>query len=87
MPEFQYDSRKSRSNFKKHGIDFEQAQLHWEDPNLTTIAAHSDDEPRILIIARLNDQHWSAIVTDRADEIRIISVRRSRAAEVELYES
>jgi len=87
MLKFQYDPRKSRSNLKKHGIDFEQAQVLWDDPNLVTITARSDDEPRSLIIARVKQQHWSAIVTDREDEIRIISVRRSRAAEVELYES
>ena len=87
MPEFQYDPEKSHSNFEKHGIDFEQAQLLWEDPNLTTVPARSEDESKTLIIARLGDKHWSAIVTDRADEIRIISVRKSRAAEVEIYES
>ena len=87
MSEFQYDSEKSRSNLKKHGIDFEQARTLWGDPNLVTISARSDDERRSLVIARLNDQLWSAIVTDRDDEIRIISVRQSRAAEVELYES
>jgi len=87
MLEFQYDPIKSESNLKKHGIDFEQAQVHWDDPSLVMFNARSDDEPRFLIIARLNQQHWSAIVTDREDEIRIISVRRSRAAEVKLYES
>ncbi|MBW2690792.1 MAG: BrnT family toxin [Deltaproteobacteria bacterium] len=87
MSEFQYDSNKSRSNLKKHGIDFEQAQVLWDDPSLLRVAARSDDEPRFLIIARINEQHWSAIVTDRENEIRIISVRRSRTAEVELYES
>jgi len=49
--------------------------------------ARSDDEPRTMIIARLEDQFWSAIVTNRDAEIRIISVRRSRAREVEIYES
>jgi len=87
MSEFQYGPSKSRSNLKKHGIDFEQAQVLWEDPSLLRVAARSDDEPRSLIIARINEQHWSAIVTDRENEIRIISVRRSRTAEVELYES
>ena len=87
MPKFQYDLKKSQSNLKKHGIDFEQAQVLWDDPNLVMIAARSDDEPRSLIIARVNEQHWSAIVTDREDETRIISVRRSRAVEVGLYES
>lgn len=87
MSEFQYDPKKSLANIKKHGIGFDQAQLLWEDPGLVLIAATSDDEPRTLVIARLRDQHWSAIVTDRNGEIRIISVRRSRIAEIELYES
>jgi len=87
MLEFQYDPNKSRSNLKKHGIDFEQAQALWEDPNLLRVTARSDDEQISLIIARINEQHLSAIVTDRESEIRIISVRRSRTAEVELYES
>ena len=86
MPDFQYDPKKSRSNLRKHGIDFEQAKILWEDPSLVTLRARSKDEPRSLIIARLNDQYWSAIVTDRDGKVRIISVRRSRAAEVELYE-
>lgn len=87
MPDFQYDLEKSQSNLEKHGIDFEQAQVLWDDPNLVRILARSDDEPRTMVIARLEDQIWSAIVTQRGDEIRIISVRRSRAKEVEIYES
>ncbi|MCD1629151.1 MULTISPECIES: BrnT family toxin [Marinobacter] len=33
------------------------------------------------------DKHWSAVVTYREGRIRLISVRRSRKKEVELYES
>lgn len=87
MTNFQYDPEKSQSNLDKYGIDFEQAQALWEDPKLVRISARSDDEPRIMIIARLEGPIWSAAVTDRDDEIRIISVRRSRAREVEIYES
>lgn len=84
---FQYDQRKSASNLKKHGIDFEQAQLLWDDPNLVELAARSEDESRSIAIARFDNQCWSAVFTYRDDEIRLISVRRSRKAEVELYES
>jgi len=85
--EFQYDPKKSQSNLRKHGIDFEEAQLMWNDPDLIEIRARSDDEPRSLFIGRLRGKMWSAVVTYRGDETRIISVRRARAAEVELYES
>lgn len=84
---FQYDPRKSSSNLKKHGIDFEQAQLLWDDPGLVELVARSDDEPRSIMIARLNGQYWSAVFTYRDEEIRLISVRRSRKTEVQLYES
>jgi hypothetical protein len=85
--EFEFDSRKSRSNAQKHGIDFVEAQRLWNDPDLIAVPARTTDEPRILIVGKIQNRHWSAIVTYRGDRIRIISVRRSRREEVELYES
>ena len=85
MP-FEFDSSKSASNKKKHGIDFEAAKALWDDPHLLAIEANSSDEPRFLLIGTIEGKHWSAIVTYRGDRIRIISVRRSRKEEVELYE-
>ena len=84
--EFVYDPNKSKSNKRKHGIDFEDAQELWNDPLLLEIEARSSDEPRFLIIGKIGSKHWSAVVTYRGDKIRIISVRRSRKEEVELYE-
>jgi Uncharacterized protein conserved in bacteria len=85
--EFEYDRRKSDSNKSKHGIDFEEAQLIWSDPNFLEVQANSDDEPRFLIIGKIFDKHWSAVITYRNANIRIISVRRSRKTEVAIYES
>jgi uncharacterized DUF497 family protein len=84
---FEFDEPKSQANLAKHGIDFVEAQLLWLDPNLIEIPARTDDEPRFLIVGRIGKKHWSAVITYRADAIRIISVRRSRSEEVELYES
>ena len=84
--EFEFDKRKSRSNKKKHGIDFIEAQALWEDPDLIEIRARTADEPRSLVVSRISDIHWSGIVTNREDRIRIISVRRSRNEEIALYE-
>ena len=84
--EFEFDRRKSRSNHKKHGIDFSDAQALWEDPDLIEIPARTTDEPRFLVVGRIGGEHWSAVVTYRDDRIRIISVRRSRKEEIELYE-
>ncbi|MDT8438067.1 MAG: BrnT family toxin [Wenzhouxiangellaceae bacterium] len=87
MMDYEYDEAKSRSNLKKHGIDFLDAQAWWKDPGLLEIRARCEDEPRFLVIGRIGPRHWSAIVTYRNEKIRLISVRRSRASEVELYES
>jgi len=87
MLSFEFDSRKSNSNLKKHGIDFVEAQLLWLDPNLLEIPAKTIDEPRYLMIGKILDKHWSSVITYRNENIRIISVRRSRYEEIEIYES
>lgn len=87
MDDFEYDPDKSRANHDKHGIDFETAKVLWDDSNLLEVQARSSTEPRFLNIGLIEGKHWSAVVTYRGERVRIISVRRSRAAEVALYES
>ncbi len=84
---FEFDEKKSASNLKKHGIDFVAAQKLWDDPDLIEVKAACDNEPRLLIVGRINKRHWSSVITYREGKIRIISVRRSGKTEVELYES
>jgi uncharacterized DUF497 family protein len=84
---FEYDDDKSQANLEKHGIDFLAAQGLWQDPDLLVVQARSDDEPRFLVIGLIGLKHWSAVVTFRGGRIRLISVRRSRKSEVDLYES
>ncbi len=85
--EFEYDPAKSASNQQKHGIDFEQAQQLWNDPHRLELPARSTTEPRWLIIGKIQDKHWSAIITYRNQVTRLISVRRSRPNEITIYES
>jgi len=66
---------------------FVDAQLLWLDPNLLEIPAKTIDEPRYLTIGKILDKHWSAVITYRNENIRIISVRRARDEEIEIYES
>ena len=84
--EFEFDPRKSQSNREKHGIDFVAAQAIWEDPALLEIPARTLDEPRWLVSGRIGRKHWSAVITLRGQAIRLISVRRSRPEEIQLYE-
>ena len=85
---FEWDETKSRSNEIKHGIDFDAAQSLWDDPYLLEIPAKkAADEIRLLVIGTISKKHWSAVITYRGKNIRIISVRRSRIEEVNFYES
>jgi hypothetical protein len=86
MRSFEFDSAKSESNRRKHGIDFVEAQVLWVDPDLVEVEARSSDEARRLVVSRICGKHWSAIITMRGERIRIISVRRARVAEIALYE-
>ena len=86
MP-FDFDPAKSVANLKKHGIDFEAARALWNDSNLLEVPAQTIDEHRYLVVGRIGDKHWSAIITYRDETIRLISVRRSRKGEIARYES
>lgn len=87
MNGFEFDPKKSVANLEKHGIDFNDAQALWNDPNLIEIDANFYDEARTIAIGKINKKYWSAVTTRRREKIRIISVRRSRRAEVLIYES
>ena len=84
--DFEFDPAKSQANKAKHGIDFEEAQAIWKDDNRLEVAAPRIDEPRFVMIGKIGEKHWAAVVTYRFDIVRIISVRRARDLEIECYE-
>jgi hypothetical protein len=75
------------ANLEKHGIDFLAAQELWDDPDALEVKAKSDDEQRFIVVGLIQGKHWSSVITYRDENIRLISVRRSRKQEVLLYES
>ncbi len=84
---FEFDKNKSRSNKVKHGIDFTTAIKLWDDPNRIEIPAQWVNESRYLLIAVFEDEIWTTVFTKRKSKIRIISVRKSRRYEKEIYNS
>jgi uncharacterized DUF497 family protein len=79
---FEFDEAKSASNKAKHGIDFEQAQRIWLDPERAETDARSLHEERFMMVGVIAERYWSAFFTYRDNRIRLISVRRSRPKEV-----
>lgn len=84
---FEYDPAKSAKNQAKHGVDFERAQALWDDPDLLSVRTTFPGEERWISIGVMQGKHWTAVWTPRGGNTRIISVRRSRDKEVQLYES
>jgi uncharacterized DUF497 family protein len=82
---FEFDADKSAANKTKHGIDFVAAQELWKTTTVT-VRLPFTEEARRLVIGTINGNHWAAIVTDRGDSVRIISVRRARESEKLIYE-
>ncbi len=93
MVRFEWDERKNQSNLVKHGIDFQTAQLIFDDPNCVTFIERTNDgEPRWhaigfaggLILVVVVHTHCEA-GTDEL--IRIISARQATRHERKLYEA
>ncbi|MBT65011.1 MAG: toxin [Puniceicoccaceae bacterium] len=61
--EFEYDPIKSELNKAKHGLDFEEAQSLWNDPDCIGFPAKSEDEERFALLAMLNRKLWGAFYT------------------------
>jgi uncharacterized protein len=86
--DFEFDQQKSESNKTKHGIDFEEAQALWNDPDAVEVELKYPDEQRHARIARLfegSTELWTAIFTLRSEKVRLSSVRRARTKEKEHY--
>ena len=85
---FELDPAKSQSNREKHGIDFVAAQNLWLDERLLVVPTRDGEPPdrRWLAIGQIDGRHWSAIFAERGERIRIISVRRARREEIDVYD-
>jgi uncharacterized DUF497 family protein len=83
--EFEFDDKKSAANLSKHGIDFVSAQILWTDPGRLETTAMSLTEPRFQVLGTIDGKVWSAFITYRGENVRIMSVRRARDQEEEKY--
>ncbi len=82
--EFEFDPEKSAANADKHGIDFVEAQVLWNVWGVITPLPFSS-ELRFERVQLVEGRFWTAIFTIRGENIRLISVRRSRKQEIEDY--
>ena len=84
--DFEFDPAKNAANKQKHGLDFKAAQALWRDVDRIDFPVDCTVEPRNMMLAMLQGKLWTAVYTMRGERVRIISVRRARIQERELYD-
>ncbi len=85
-PEFEFNAAKDEANLAKHGIRLGEAKDLWLDPDLLVLASDFRFEMQYLAIGCWDGRHWTAIFTRRCNRLRLISARRVRDEEREIYE-
>jgi uncharacterized DUF497 family protein len=88
---FEWDESKNRTNFRKHGIWFEEAQTVWADHRSKEFfdPEHSDSEDRFLRIGFSTAGRLLLVVfceRGAGGLIRIISARTATSKERKTYE-
>ena len=85
---FLWDEAKRRSNLEKHGLDFKEAHLVYDDPDkLTYDSSRSGERRRMdLAFAIVKGRLLTRIYTQRGDDVRVISFRPASREEREQYE-
>ena len=81
---FEFDQAKSKANKEKHGVGFEEAQAIWQEAYVE-IAARGSDELRWIALGRIGDRIYACVYTYRDESIRLISCRRARDKEANIY--
>jgi uncharacterized protein len=87
--EFEWDGKKAKANFRKHGVSFEEASTAFRDPLSATARDpdHSINEDRFVTFGVSSRGRLLVIShTERGQKIRIISARIATKGEREIYE-
>jgi len=88
MIAYVWDEVKRKSNLKKHGLDFRDAYLVYENPNKCTYEASRGDEYRLMDVALaiVRGRHLTLVYTEQGGDVRVISFRHASREERKQYE-
>ena len=74
MSLIQFDPSKDTANVKKHGISLARF-ADMTDRLVAPDMRHSNLEPRWIVVGTIEQRVYVAVVTDRAKQVRVISLR------------
>ena len=88
---FEWDDSKNQSNFRKHGIWFEEAKTVWADGSSIEFLdpEHSEQEDRFIRVGHSTGGRILLVVfceRDSGNTIRFISARKATSKERKQYE-
>jgi len=88
--DFTWDPTKARTNAKKHGVSFDEAQTVFSDDNARLLddPDHSDDENRFVLLGMSTTPRLLVVVhayREAGGLIRIISARKATPRERQAY--
>ena len=83
-----WDEAKRKSNLKKHGLDFRDASLVYENPEKCTYDASREDEYRLMDVALaiVKGRLLTLVYAEHGDDVRVISFRNASREERRQYE-
>ena len=89
---FEWDPRKARSNLKKHGVSFHEAESVFYDDEALILEdpEHSDDEARLVLLGLSSVLRLLVVIhcfRGPDHTIRIISARKATPSEAGQYEA
>ncbi len=84
--QFEWDPSKAEKVLRQRNIDFENVALLFNMDHIT-IRSDQNDEERWLIIGIVDGAYVTGVFTLRYGTIRLITARRARKNERELYSS
>jgi uncharacterized protein len=84
---YEWDARKAATNLAAHGVPFRFAVRVFEDPARVEfdVSRESDAERRHKCVGTIDGKLYVVVFTERGDNRRIISARRSNAREEKAY--
>jgi len=84
---YEWDEAKNRSNFAKHGLDFEDAEEVFTGPCVTFEDSRFDyGEERLITLGLLAGRVVIIAHAQRGEATRIISMRKANRREQKIYQ-
>jgi uncharacterized DUF497 family protein len=84
--DFEWDSEKAASNLEKHHVSFPEAATVFADPLAVYIDDGSGTDRMVVIGTSVRERVLFVVHVERGARDRIISARRARPAERDVYE-